>query len=162
MAEKWVVNASPFIAFASINHEQLLTELADEILLPQAVVTEIEAGPVDDRAQQIVRDWPVVEAIPVPDELLAWDLGAGETAVLTYALANPEWTAIIDDGAARKCARSFDILIKGTLGIIISARNRDLIPSAAELLRQLKAVDFRLDDRLIAEVLAKSVGEEWP
>lgn len=162
MAERWVVNASPFIVLSRINQERLLTDLSDEIVLPQAVVDEIQAGPKDDRARQIIDQWPVVEVPTIPAELIAWDLGAGETAILAYAQANPDWTAIIDDGAARKCARSFNISVKGTLGIIISARQRELIPSAADLLRQLKTFDFRLDERLIAEVLTQTVNEEWP
>ena len=116
----------------------------------------------DDRARQIIGQWPAIDVPTIPTELIAWDLGAGETAVLAHAHANSDWTAIIDDGAARKCARSFKISVKGTLGIIISARQQGLVSSAAELLRQLKAIHFHLDDRLIAEVLAQTVNEEWP
>jgi predicted nucleic acid-binding protein len=52
---------------------------------------------------------------------MAWDLGAGETAVLSYALANSGWTAVVDDNAARKCARSFAISAKGTLAVVDAA-----------------------------------------
>ncbi len=37
---------------------------------------------------------------------MAWDLGAGESAVLTWARRNPGFTAILDDRAARRCAES--------------------------------------------------------
>jgi predicted nucleic acid-binding protein len=67
----------------------------------------------------------------------------------------------IDDKAARKCARSFSIRVKGTLGVIILARQRGLIPSAADLLRELRRNGFRLDDRLIRETLRRTVGEAW-
>ena len=46
-----------------------------------------------------------------PSELLVWGLGAGETAVLTYAMLNTGWTAVTDDGVARKCARAFNIAL---------------------------------------------------
>ena len=41
---------------------------------------------------------PVIRA-DQDDALAAWDLGAGETAVLSIARQNG-WSAVIDDGAA--------------------------------------------------------------
>ena len=73
--------------------------------------------------------------MPALPEILAWDLGKGETAVLSYALTNPGWTAIIDDRAARKCAMSFSIPIKGTLAVVILAKKHGLVDSAADVLR---------------------------
>lgn len=47
MIERWIVDASPLIVLAKVNHQHLLTALADEVVVPQAVVDEINAGPVD-------------------------------------------------------------------------------------------------------------------
>jgi predicted nucleic acid-binding protein len=50
MAERWIVNASPLIVLAKIDHQHLLTPLADELIVPQTVVDEIAAGvgePID-------------------------------------------------------------------------------------------------------------------
>ena len=91
-------------------------------------------------------------------DLLAWDLGAGETAVIAYSLANPGWTAILDDGAARRCARVFSIPVKGTLGIIFLAKKSGVIDSAANVLQALRRQGLRLDDRLMASVL-RELGE---
>lgn len=109
----------------------------------------------------LARKINVVDTPPPPVELIAWDLGAGETAVLTYALANSDWTAIIDDGAARRCARSFSLSHKGTLAVVLLARQRGLIPSAAKVLRDLRANGFRIDDNLVAAVLRETVDEDW-
>ena len=162
MPEQWVVNASPLIVLARIGYENLLFDFADETVIPAAVQTEINNGPLNDAARLFLRKGsiPVVQAYP-PAELIAWDLGAGETAVLAYALANPGWVAILDDGAARKCARSFYIPHKGTLGVILMAKRRGLIPSATEILHALRANGFRLDDNLLQDVLPKAVGEIW-
>jgi predicted nucleic acid-binding protein len=91
MAEQWVVNASPLIVLARIQQQQhLLTKLADEVVVPQAVVAEIQAGPVDDPARLSLSldHWPVVDVVSDP-LIQAWDLGHGETAVLSHALQNP-------------------------------------------------------------------------
>lgn len=163
MIERWVLNASPLIVLAAAGCEDLIRQLADEVIVPRAVAGEILAGPADDRARVQIASgaWLLGDTLAAPDELLAWDLGAGETAVMAYALANPGWTGILDDGAARRCARTFSIPVKGTLGIILLAKKRGLISSAASVLQSLRRQGFRLDDRLIAAAL-KELGEgDW-
>jgi len=97
---------------------------------------------------------------PLP-QVLAWDLGQGETAVLSLALSEPGWTAILDDRAARKCANSLAIPVKGTLAVVILAKQRGLIPSAAEVLRALQAAGLRLDTQVIRSALERGAGETW-
>jgi predicted nucleic acid-binding protein len=163
VTDAWVLNASPLIVLSRIQHEHLFLELASQIIVPLAVAKEIDAGPEDDSARLLLATGrlPVVEAPLASEELLAWDLGVGETAVLAFGLANPTWTVILDDGAARRCARSFSIPLKGTLGVVLLARQRGLIPSAATVLRELSASGFRLDDAVVDEALRKTVGETW-
>ena len=162
MAERWVLNASPLIVLARIGQEQLFQALADEVVIPRAVAEEIEAGPAKDPARQAVAggQFPIVDTELSP-EILAWDLGTGETAVLSFALANPGWTVILDDAAARNCARSFSLSLKGTLAIVILAKQRGLVSSAAGILRSLITSGFRLDERVIRKVLSHTVGETW-
>jgi predicted nucleic acid-binding protein len=93
--------------------------------------------------------------------VLAWDLGVGETAVLSLALAEDGWTVFLDDAMARKCARSFSRRLKGTLGVILLAQQRGLIASAAGVIRSLRATGFHLDDQIIREALARTTGEQW-
>lgn len=163
MPERWILNASPLIILGRVNLEDLLLKLADEVVVPLAVSVEVQAGPPNDRARQAlaVGRFRVVDTPAPPAELLAWDLGAGETAVLSLALVEPGWVAILDDAAARRCARSFGTPVKGTLAVILLAKQRGLIPSAKDVLRQLQAVGFHLDDALIRKVLAHTVGEQW-
>jgi len=162
MIERWVVNASPLIVLAKVGHQGLLTALADEVVVPQAVVDEINAGPADDPARIYLAGvpLPVIETVIDPS-VQAWDLGAGETAVLSRALNHEGWRAVIDDGAARRCAQVFDIPLIGTLGVILRARRADLIPSAADVLKLLREQGLRLDDAVIGPALQRTVGERW-
>lgn len=68
---------------------------------------------------------------------------------------------MLDDGAARKCAKSYGIRLKSTLSIILLAKQAGLIPSAAETLRELVAAGARLKDSLIREALHQIVEEDW-
>jgi len=163
VSERWILNASPLIVLARVGQTRLFTALAERVIVPSAVAAEIDAGPDDDPARAILqaRHFEIIAAPPAAPELLNWDLGAGETAVLSVALAEPGWIAILDDAAARKCARSFSLPVKGTLAVVLLARQKGLIPSAVEVLRSIRASGFRLDDRVIEEALAHTVGERW-
>jgi predicted nucleic acid-binding protein len=160
--ERWVVNASPLICLAKAGFSDFLLKLPDEIIVPNAVKEEIQAGQSGDpaRAELASGKFPTKEISASP-EILSWDLGKGETAVLSYALSNPGWIAIIDDQAARKCARSFSIPIKGTLAVVILAKKQGLIPSAADVMRSLQAAGLRVDEEVIRTALKQTVGENW-
>jgi predicted nucleic acid-binding protein len=163
IAEKWVINASPIIALARVGQVELLAHLPEETILPQAVIKELLHAPEGDPARRVVESglFATVPSPPSPPEILAWDLGRGETAVISFALTNPGWVAVLDDGVARRCARSFSLPIIGTLAVIILAKQYGLIDSAAQVLQTLRAHGFRLDDALIRDALAHSVGEPW-
>lgn len=132
MSDLWVVNASPLIVFGKVGQLDLLTRLPEKIIIPQAVAYEVVAGPENDAARLAIEAemFTLVDTQDPTPELAAWDLGPGETAVLSYALANPEWTAILDDNAARKCAVTFGVAAKGSLALVILAKKRGLIPQA--------------------------------
>jgi predicted nucleic acid-binding protein len=127
------------------------------------VANEIAVGPENDAARLAIeaKMFSLVEAEEPTPELAAWDLGSGETAVLSYALANPGWTAILDDGAARKCAVTFGVEVKGSLAIIILAQKRGLIPQAKQVLHTMQEVGLRLDERTIRRVLKETLDEDW-
>jgi len=159
MSIRWVLNASPVICLARAGYEHLLVNPTGQALLPMAVAEEIQAGPPNDPARLLL-ETGIFLIIPTTEapEVLAWDLGRGETAVLSYAYLNSGFTAIIDDLAARKCARSLQIAHKGTLAVIIMAKKQGLIPSAAEVLHKLLAVGLRLDEPLIRSALKETLN----
>ena len=162
MNERWVLNASPLISLARIGYHRLLLDIPAQVVLPLAVAEEIAAGPEGDPARLAVASglFPIAASLSA-EEIVAWDLGKGETAVLSYALGHEGWTAVLDDQAARRCARSFAIPLRGTLGIVILAKMQGLIPSAAQVLRALRDAGLRLDARLLRDALARYAGESW-
>jgi len=86
------------------------------------------------------------------------ELGAGETAVLSHALANPPLRAVIDDMDARRCARTLNIPILGTGGLLVLAKRRGLLTSVAEGIARLRDAGLWLSDD-IARILANQAGE---
>ncbi|NOX55796.1 MAG: hypothetical protein GXP27_15420 [Planctomycetes bacterium] len=72
MAEIWVANASPVIILAKAGCLELLTGLAEKVLVPGTVVSEIMSGPRTDPARQVLeRGWGErVYPKSIPDRLL--------------------------------------------------------------------------------------------
>ncbi|MCP3958713.1 MAG: hypothetical protein GY719_12740 [bacterium] len=54
MSEIWVVNASPVIALAKVDHLHLLTNLSPDVRLPEPVAVELMAGAASDPARQAI------------------------------------------------------------------------------------------------------------
>ena len=164
MPECWVLNASPVITLAKAGHLDLITALATDILLPDAVVAEVLDGPATDPARQAVEEgWGTrVAASSVPVVVLEWGLGAGETAVLAVALARSGCTAILDDEESRRCARTLGIPVMGTLGVVVRAKHQGQITSAAVVIQALRMAGFYIDEALVTTVLREHVGEVWP
>jgi len=128
--------------------------------VPGAVWTEVTGGERDDPAARelIVQPWPVREIVTTSPRVAAWNLGDGETSVLSYALENPPCRAVVDDAEARRCARTLGIRTLGTGGVLVLAKQRGLIVSVAEGLNRLRQAGLWLSDD-VARLLLKRAGE---
>jgi len=159
--ESAVVNASPLILLSRGRHLVLLREFATRVLVPAPVAEEISARGMDDVTATAIRENRWMEIVPepaVPDEIAAWGLGRGESSVLAVAAANPGMTAIIDDLSGRKCAACLHLPVRGTLGIVLAAKRRGIIPQVRPVLDDLLASGLYLRRSVLNEAL-KRVGE---
>ncbi len=157
MKDKWVVNASPFIALGKISKLELLTDLCEDLVVPNAVSEEIFAGASDDGASKWLKEKGYIyirKKIEVNNKVIAWDLGNGESEVLGFCYEHRNFKAVLDDMAARKCAASFKINTLGTLSIILLAKKAGLITSVSDTIKLLIKTDFRLDKKLIETILS--------
>jgi predicted nucleic acid-binding protein len=163
VGEVFVVNASPVITLAKAGHLALLTDLADAIFLPDAVVVEVLAGPESDPGRRALEGgWGTrVPVSRVPAVVLEWGLGAGEAAVIAVGLEGHGRTAVLDDAQGRKCARAMGLPLIGTLGIVLRAKRLGRITSAAEVLKDVQKAGLHLDQQVIAVALRRVAGEEW-
>ena len=157
MTDVWVVNASPIIVLAKASRLQLISGSCREVIIPEAVATEILAGPVPDPARQAIQQgWGrTVACLSAPASVLEWGLGAGETSVLALALER-KLTAVLDDYMARVCARTLGIEVIGTLGVILRAKKKSIIPCAADVLKAVRAAGLHF-----VRVALQGVGEVW-
>jgi predicted nucleic acid-binding protein len=161
LAERPAVNASPLIHLAGADLLDLLRLAAPEIVITRAVADEIRTGGAADAAVRALDSTPwltIVQDPAVPATIQAWDLGAGESSVLAWAHANPGTLAILDDLAARRCAATLRIPVRGTLGLVLVAKRRGRIDAARPLLEKLRESGMYLSDSVLNGALAL-VGE---
>jgi len=161
VAEQAILNASPLIFFSRGRHLGLLRTVLGRAVVPEAVAAEVRRrGPRDPSAAALATEsWlEVVKAPPPNDVILQWGLGPGESAVLALASEDKNRVAIIDDLAGRKCAASLGIAVRGTLGLVLVAKRRGVIPTARPVLEDLLATGLYLSRRVLDEALER-VGE---
>lgn len=164
MSETWIVNASPVITMAKAGYLHLFEQLAAHVLIPESVVREILIAPASDPARKALEGGWGERASPrtMDSAILEWGLGSGESGVLTLALERPGCVAVLDDAAARRCARALEVPLIGTLGAVLRAKRQGLIDSAAQVLMALRAAGLRFDDKVASVSLKRAVDEDWP
>lgn len=161
MARVWVVNASPLILLGRIGRLDLLPRLCGRLVIPDAVAREVNQGCRGDPARVWVRDTGhrfVSSPAPADPAVLMWGLGTGETEVLSLCRAAVGREAIMDDGAARRCAIVLGIPVRGTLGLIVLAKRQGLIPAARPVVEELTAKGLRAKPAVV-ELATRLAGE---
>ena len=132
-----------------------------EVVVPEPVLRELEAHGPDDPTVRAIRDMDWISLVTGPKiapGIAAWDLGAGESAVLSLAKSEPGAWAVIDDGEARRCARSLSIPDIGTLGLVLLAKRVGRTPLARPVVERLRASGMYLSDVVINQALER-MGE---
>lgn len=161
MSRRWVVDASPLILLAKAGRLDLLSVSVDELLIPEAVAEEIRQGPPEDPA----REWLELEGEtfvkpggPVAPEVAAWDLGRGESRVLSFGLRNEGWRALVDDGTARRCGDGLGIPVIGTLGVLVLAKKEGHLEKVRPITDSLLQAGLHVSEAVVHRVLLM-VGE---
>ncbi len=151
-----IVNTSPLIHLAEADLMDLLRDAGSSVWVPEPVAREIRTyGDDDPTAQALVkRSWlEVRHSAAPPSAIQAWDLGAGESSVLALALGSPGSTVIIDDLAGRRCAEALGLPLRGTVGLVLAAKQAGRIRAARPVLEQLRDGGMYLSEAVLSRAL---------
>lgn len=156
--KQWILNASPIILLGKIDRLSLVPELNPHFGIPLEVVEEVNCGPDSDRAVQWLTrvdiQTHILDASSIQNEIRLWDLGKGESAVLQNCLNQPhKRVAVVDDLAARKCAKVYQIEFLGTLGILIKAKNANLLSTVRPEIQKVLEAGSNLSENVIQTAL---------
>lgn len=154
-----VSDSTALIAFARIEHLDILEAVLQTLTIPPAVNEEI-AIPGEPGAQT-VEQAPWIHTWEIEDrtflERLPRNLDPGEREAVALAKELGA-TLLSDDKPARTAAQAYDIPVTGTLAVLARAKEDGVISSGKALLDQMLEHDFRLSERLYRHFLA-DLGE---
>jgi hypothetical protein len=154
-----IVDAGPLLFLARLNRLDILKIGASRVLVPSAVLIEIQRK--NDPATEIIHasygNW-LGECLITDQEILKMlpDLGKGEREVIAQAIEQKINSVVLDDLDARRIARRFGLIPTGTVGLLLAAKKKGLLPSLKEELERLKEMGFWISESLWKEALKES------
>jgi predicted nucleic acid-binding protein len=156
-----IVNTSPLILLTKTGRLDFLQLGGVEVVVPDTVVGEIEAGAEHDSTIEVIRRTAWLSVVPcpaLPDPVRDCKLDPGESSVLALAYGDPGSEVVLDDLAARRAATRWGIPCLGTLGLVLTAKGLGAIAEARPLVDQLRRAGLYLEDEFVDEVLRR-IGE---
>lgn len=152
----FVSDASPLIALAQIDRLGLLQRLFEEIAVPPAVAREI--APTLPRPPAWIHERPLSR--PVDPASVRAPLDPGESEAMSLALERASPGVVLDDRRARRLAQTLGLHVVGTLGVLLPAKRRGLIPVIRPEIEALDAVRFRFGSDVAQSVLADAAEDD--
>ena len=140
----------------------ILTNIGELDLLRKVYGQIITTAEVADEFGETLPEWIKINA-PTDkyrQKILELQIDKGEASAIALALEIPDSTIILDDQKARKIADKLGIEITGTLGVIVKAKLRGIIPSVKPFLDKIRQTDFRLSVEIERQALEEA-GESF-
>ncbi|PSR55868.1 DUF3368 domain-containing protein [Adhaeribacter arboris] len=151
MPELIICDTSCLILFDKIGKLELLRQCYDTIY-----VTPIIAAEFGDA----LPDW--IKTIEAKNQALQKTLthvlGPGESSAIALTFDLPDSIVALDDLKARKVAKSLNLKITGSLGILVKAKEKGYVEKLSPVLEQVQETDFRISENIFKKILA-IVGE---
>lgn len=151
MPELIICDTSSLILFDKINKLDLLSLCYQKIYVTPEIVAEFG---------NVLPGWIEVKKVTNHSlqQTLIQILGSGESSAIALCFEIPNALVVIDDLKARKIARSLNLKITGSLGILIKAKEKGHIHQLKPVLQEIEQTDFRISKNVIKKIL-KLVGE---
>lgn len=146
-----IADTSCLILYSKIGLTFILHSLYSDVIITPEVANEFG---------EPLPDWINIHlAKPANNNIFKiYNIGIGEITSLALALEFKNSTIILDDNKAKKIAKSFDLDVTGSLGIIVKAKERNVISNVKEVMTAIKTTDFYLPPSL-ENIILKTAGE---
>ena len=153
-----VSDASPIIALAVCDRLDLLDKLFDRVCIPQAVYNEL-AIPDKPKSAEII-EWAKEKVLSVKNgtviTALSLSLDPGESEALSLYWETEADFLLIDEKRGRIIAFRNGIRTIGTVGILLSAKQKGFITQVKPLLDTLIGNGFRISDTFYQQILERA------
>lgn len=135
----------------------VLTKIDKLYLLKDLYLRVIVTREVSNEFGHRLPEW--INVVEVKNKVkqieLEKQLDKGEASSIALALETKNATLIIDENKGRKVAKSFNIDIIGTIGVIILANKKGLISDVIGTILRLVNKGFHLSDELMNKIIDK-------
>lgn len=142
-----IADTSCFILLDKIGEIQLLKKIFLSIATTQTIPIEFGSP---------LPDWIIV--LPVQNisfqKFLEIEIDTGEASAFALSLEYNSSLLIIDDLKARRLADKLLINYTGTLGVILKAKELNIVHSVKPLLDKIQLTNFRFSKKVFNEILS--------
>ncbi len=151
-----IADAGPLIAFARVRQLGLLAQMFVRVLVTDEVIAECTVRP-DFAESQAIQEAFKNQLLhrctaPASQFELALHVDAGEASAIAAAI-ELGCGVLMDDKAGRRMAKNFGVSAIGTVGVLVLAKQKKLIPAVKPILEQLTLTAYFLGDDLISNAL---------
>jgi len=153
-----IADAGPLIAFARLQRLSLLPQIFGRVLVTTIVLNE-SAGRSNflesPLIQQAVNSGLLELCTPPDFSAFVQEIDAGEASAIAMARES-ECGVLMDDKAGRRTAKNIGIPVIGTVGVLVLAKRKGLVPLVKPLLENLAASGYFLSKGIVAAALEES------
>ncbi len=147
MPDLIICDTSYLILFHKLNKLDLLNKLYKNIYITPEINKEFGS---------ILPNWVKINHpsnIPLIQTLTQL-LDEGEASAIALSFELPGSLLVLDDLKARKVAKSLNLKITGSLGILVKLKQQGYIASLKPILEEIQHTDFHISDNIIKKILA--------
>lgn len=150
-----ILNNTPLVCLWLLGQFELLRQLYAEVIVPEAVWAEFLAVETIPRQQSLQQaSWIVSAHLDNPQAALVFTgLDRGESEVLALAIERQARLVVIDERKARSYAQRLQLPVTGTLGLLLAAKQKGLIPAVRPLVDSLQSAGLYFHPSLVTAVL---------
>jgi predicted nucleic acid-binding protein len=157
-----IADTSPLHYLILLEHADVLQHLYGRVMIPQAVVRELQAQKTPAVVRQWITgppEWLQVRQITVPLDPALAELDPGEREAIALAEALRADALIIDEKIGRREAERRKLRVIGTVRVLDDAAEAGLV-DLPTVLPQLQAFGFYLDAKLLQFLLDRNSARE--
>lgn len=152
-----IADSSALVALSIVNKLDILEKLFGEVYVSQAVYIEVSK---ENKSESIkLEKYCKTRVVDISTEVnFNITLGVGESeAIILYKEKGANFL-LCDDKKAKKFAKGFGINVIGSLGILLKAKESNLIDTLSPLIELLRDSSIFIDDKTY-ELVLKMAGE---
>lgn len=153
-----IADAGPLIAFARLHQISLLPQLFGRVLVTDIVFAEC-AGRSDFPESAFIQEAITrkqLELCAAPDfSAFVQKIDVGEASAIALAI-DFGCGVLMDDRAGRRMAANAGVPVIGTVGVLVLAKRKGMVPFVMPLLESLATSGYFLGEEIIAAALTAS------